>query len=104
MKMKKRGGITMNPYIETAIILPVFVLCYQLYSFSVKSEGLDRQARCQKLGVTFTTIGICALVIKSAPTAFFGLILIMFGIRLMAKGLDRLDKNTFIDCYDESSK
>ena len=94
----------MNTYIETAVILPILVLCYQIYSFSVNSEGVDRQARCQKLGIAFMTIGICALVIKSAPSAFFGLILMMFGFRLMAKGLDRLDKNTFIDRYDEHSK
>jgi hypothetical protein len=50
------------------------------------------------------TTGICAMVFKSAPSAFLGLILMMFGFRLMAKGLDRLDKNTFIDRYDEDSQ
>jgi hypothetical protein len=47
------------------------------------------------------TLGIMALVFKSAPFAFFGLILMMLGFRLIARGLDRLDKNIFIDQYDD---
>jgi hypothetical protein len=91
----------MQSYIEALIILPLLVLCYQLYSFSVNSDGRERQGRCQKLGIMFMTLGITALVFKSAPSAFFGLILMMLGFRLLAKGLDRLDKKVFIDQLDE---
>lgn len=90
----------MHSYVEILIILPLLVLCYQLYSFSVNSEGREKQERCQKLGVAFMTVGILALVHKSAPSAFFGLIMMMFGFRLLAKGLDRLDKKIFIDQHE----
>ncbi|MBL0224662.1 MAG: hypothetical protein IPQ16_03485 [Geobacteraceae bacterium] len=91
----------MRVFIDILIILPLLVLCYQLYSFSAKSEGLVKQERCQKLGIMFMTLGILALVFRSAPWAFFGLVLIMSSFRLLAKGLDRLDKKTFIDQLDE---
>jgi integral membrane sensor domain MASE1 len=91
----------MRSYIEILIILPLLVMCYQLYFFSVHSAGRKQQERCQKLGIVFMTLGIIALVFKSAPFAFFGLILMMFGFRLIAKGLDRLDKNIFIDQYED---
>jgi len=91
----------MRSYVEIMILLPLLVMCFQLYTFSVNSERLKLQDRCQKLGIVYMTSGVMALAIKSAPFAFFGLILMMFGFRLIAKGLDRLDKNTFIDQYME---
>ena len=91
----------MRTYVEILVLLPLLVMCYQLYFFSVHSEGKKQQERCQKLGVVFMTFGIMALVFKSAPLAFFGLILIMFGFRLIARGLDRLDKKVFIDQYED---
>lgn len=93
----------MQSYLEILIILPLLVLCYQLYSYSVSGEGRERQARCQGLGIAFMSCGIVALAFKSAPVAFFGLVLMMFGFRLLAKGLDRLDKKIFIDrCEDDT--
>ena len=91
----------MRTFIELMIILPLLVGCYQLYFFSIHSAGKKQQDRCQKLGIAFMTLGITALAFKSAPFAFFGLILIMFGFRLIAKGLDRLDKKIFIDQYED---
>jgi hypothetical protein len=93
----------MRIYIETLIVMPLLVLCYQLYAFSVGSEKLKLQERCLKLGVAFMTLGVLGLAIKTAPFAFSGLILMMFGFRLIAKGLDRLDKNVFIDRFDEDN-
>jgi hypothetical protein len=90
----------MRSYVEILIILPLLVLCYQLYSFSVNSTEQKRQERCQNLGIILMTFGITALVFRSPPSAFFGLILIMFGFRLIARGLDRFDKSIFIDRYD----
>ena len=46
-------------------------------------------------------IGILALIEREPLFAFFGLILIMFGFRLMARGLDRIDKTVFIESYNE---
>jgi hypothetical protein len=91
----------MNIYLETFILLILLVVCYQLYTFSVTSEGREKQGRCQKMGIAFMTFGITALALKSAPFAFFGLILIMFGFRLLAKGLDRLGKTTYIDQLED---
>ena len=91
----------MHTYVESLIVLPLLVVCYQLYSYSVNGDGREKQERCQQLGISFMTVGITALVLKSAPFAFFGLILIMFAFRLLAKGLDRIDKKIFIDRYEE---
>ncbi|MDO9309469.1 MAG: hypothetical protein Q7V04_10425 [Deltaproteobacteria bacterium] len=93
----------MRVYFEIMIILPLLVMCYQLYCFSVSSVGREKQERCQSLGITFMTFGIVAMALKSAPLAFFGLILMMFGFRLLAKGLDRMDKTTFIDQYQDDN-
>ena len=93
----------MNVYIEIAIVYPVLILSYQMYSFSASGKGIERQDRCLKLGVVYMTVGICSLVPRSVPLAFFGIIMIMFAFRLLAKGLDRLDKKIFIDRYDEDS-
>lgn len=91
----------MRSYIEIMVIIPLLVLCYQFYSFSASSEGQKRQERSRKLGVVLMTLGITALAYRSVPFAFFGIILMMFGFRLIAKGLDRLDKNIFIDRCEE---
>ena len=82
----------MRSYVEILIILPLLVLCYQFYFFSINSMGVEKQVRCQKLGIVFMTFGITALVFKTVPIVFFGLILMMFGFSLISKGLDRLDK------------
>lgn len=91
----------MRSYIEILILLPLLVMCYQFYSFSVTSKGREQQGRCQKLGIVLMALGITALVFKSAPFVFFGFILMMFGFRLLAKGLDRLDKKIYIDRYED---
>ena len=92
----------MHSFIEILIILPLLVLFFQFYFFSVKCEGVLRQERCQKLGIVFMTIGIVALVFKTVPSAFFGLVMMMFGFRLISRGLDRLEKNIVISpCEDD---
>jgi hypothetical protein len=93
----------MRTYIEFLATLPVLIICYQLYSYSAKSRGFDRQRRCQKLGIVFMTLGTTSLIAHRAAFVFAGLILIMMGFRLIAKGLDRLDKKVFIDRYDENN-
>lgn len=91
----------MRNFFEILILLPLLVLCYQFYSFSINSVGRRRQERCLNLGVGFMVLGVVSLVFKSVPVVFCGLILMMFGFRLVAKGLDRLDKSVFIDRFDE---
>ena len=88
-------------YFQLLIFLPLLIVCYQFYAFSSQSKGVDKQNRCQKLGIAYMVIGILTLIKREPLFAFFGLVMIMFGFRLMAKGLDRIDKNVFIDQYDD---
>jgi uncharacterized membrane protein YfcA len=88
-------------FFQLLIIIPLLVICYQIYSFSSSRKGADRQDRCQKLGIGYMSFGILSLIEREPLFAFFGLILIMLGFRLMAKGLDRIDKTVFIESYNE---
>ena len=87
----------MHTFVVFLIIIPLLILCFQLYYFSVNSTGVQRQDRCQKLGIVFMTFGIVALVFKTVPVVSFGFVMMMFGFRLISKGLDRLDKSIYID-------
>lgn len=91
----------MASYIKLLIFLPLLIVCYQLYRFTSSRKGEEKQQRCRKLGIGYMALGILALVAREPLFAFFGLILIMFGFRLMAKSLDRMDKTVFIDHYDD---
>jgi len=93
----------MSSYFQLLILIPLLVICYQIYAFTSSRKGEDRQNRCQKLGVGYMTVGILGLVWREPLFAFFGIILIMFGFRLLANGLDRLNKTVFIDRYDEEA-
>jgi hypothetical protein len=97
-------GVVMHTYIEILATLPGLVICYQLYAFAANSQGMQRQRRFQKLGIAFMAIGITSLVAREPVFVFMGLMLIMAGFRLMAKGLDRLEKNIYIDRYDGDNK
>lgn len=93
--------VKMPSSFQLLILIPLLVICYQIYAFSSTRKGVDRQSRCQKLGIGYITIGILALSWRESLFAFFGLILIMFGLLLVAKGLDRIDKTVFIDRYND---
>jgi hypothetical protein len=88
-------------YAELLGTIPIIMICYQIYAFSVNKKGAEKQKSCQNLGIAYMTFGITALIARQPVFVFMGLILIMFGFRLMATGLDRIDKKVFIDRYDE---
>jgi hypothetical protein len=94
----------MKNLIELVVLIPLFIMCYQFYAFSISSKGVLKQKRCQSLGIAFTTLGICSLVSHTPLAVFGGLILIMLGFRLIASGLDRMDKKIFIDRFNEDDK
>ena len=94
----------MAEFLKYLALLMALVVCYQFYAFSISRVGQEKQARCQRLGIIFTTIGIVSLIFRTGPTVIGGLILIMLGLRLIAQGLDRLDKKTFIDRYEEDQE
>ena len=89
-------------FIKLLIMIPLLVICFQIYEFTSSRKGVEKQNRCQALGIGYMVIGIISLIERDPIFAFFGLVLIMFGFRLMAKGLDRIDKKVFIDKYYES--
>ncbi len=91
----------MTSYFRLLILIPLLIICYQIYRFTSSRAGEEKQSRCRRLGIGYTTIGILALVGREPLFAFFGLILIMSGLRLMAKSLDRIDKTVFIDRYND---
>jgi len=93
----------MSSYFQLLVLFPLLVICYQIYAFTSSRTGVERQNRCQKLGIGYMIAGILALTWREPLFAFFGLILIMFGFRLMAKGLDRIGKTVFIDRYDDEN-
>jgi hypothetical protein len=91
----------MQLYVEFLVSIPVMLICYQMYAFSVNKKGAEKQKSCQALGIVYMTFGITALIAREPAFVFMGLMLMMFGFRLMSTGLDRIDKKIFIDRYDE---
>ncbi len=91
----------MHTFVELIIIVILLIFCVQMYFFSVNSKGTQRQDRCLRLGIAYMTIGIVALVFKTASIVSFGLVMMMFGFSLIAKGLDRLNKSIYIDQLED---
>lgn len=94
----------MLEFLKYLALLMALMVCYQLYAFSVSRIGKVKQEQCQSLGIVFMSIGIVSLMFRTIPTFMGGLVLIMLGFRLIAQGLDRLNKKTFIDRYDEDQE
>ncbi|RII28412.1 MAG: hypothetical protein CXR31_00570 [Geobacter sp.] len=91
----------MAEFLKYLALLMALVVCYQFYAFAVSRIGKEKQEHCQKLGIVFMSIGIVSLIFRTGPAVIGGLVLIMLGFRLIAQGLDRINKKTFIDRYDE---
>ena len=91
-------------YFEFLASIPILLICYQMYAFSVNKKGAEKQSSCQALGIVYMTAGTTALIARQPVFVFMGLMLMMFGFRLMAIGLDRIDKKIFIDRYDGEEK
>jgi len=84
--------------------LTFLILCYQGYRYAVTQTGVDRQNACQHHGLFFTSLGASAFLVPSVPVGFAGLVLIMLGLRLIAQGLDRIDKTIYIDRLVEDKR
>lgn len=91
----------MKNFIEILCFLPIVIICWQFYCFSVSCKREEKQRRCQVLGIVYMVFGVLGLVFHNVIAAFTGIILIMMGLRLIAHGLDRIDKNVFIDFYKD---
>jgi Na+/phosphate symporter len=81
-------------------MIPFVVVMAQFYTWIVSLEGEEKQRHCKVLGVTYTTLGTVCFMLRSVPLAIMGMILFMLGLRLIAHGLDRLNKSIFIDRFD----
>lgn len=90
----------MQQYIEYICMAAVVIVLNQFYAYSISLKGQVKQLSCQKLGIVYVTLGIVCFVFHKPPVVIAGIILIMMGLRLIAHGLDRIDKKTFIDRYD----
>ena len=90
----------MNIYVECFVMIPFVVVMFQFYSWIVSLEGEEKQRHCKALGITYTTLGTVCFMYRSLSLAIVGMILFMLGLRLIAHGLDRINKTIFIDRYD----
>ena len=91
----------MNIYVQCFVTIPFVVVMVQFYLWIVSLKGLEKQKHCRALGVTYTTLGTVCFFFRTLPLALTGLIVFMLGLRLIAHGLDRIDKTVFIDRFDE---
>jgi len=91
------------PYMKLLIILPLFAVIFQIYNYALTRKREEKQAVCRGLGIALLTVGIVSLIFRDFVSVFAGLLLMMVGFRLIAHGLDRLDKKVFIDRYNDSS-
>lgn len=90
-------------YVKLLILVPLITVVFQMYNYAVSRQGEERQRVCRGLGIGLLSIGIVSLVFRGQLYVFAGLIMIMIGFRLVAHGLDRLDKKIYIDRYSDSS-
>jgi hypothetical protein len=85
------------------VTIPFVIVMFQFYSWIVSLQGVDKQRHCKALGIVYTTLGTCCFIFRTLPFAIAGLLIFMLGLRLIANGLDRINKTTFIDRLDEDS-
>jgi uncharacterized membrane protein HdeD (DUF308 family) len=94
----------MTEYLKILMILPVLLFGYQLFRYTVTLKREEKQRACRSLGIIIFPAGVVCLVFHNFYAVIAGLVMIMSGLRLIAYGLERKDKNIFIDRYDEDSK
>ncbi len=91
-------------YLQIFFAIPIVIISTQLYWYATSRTGTSRQSSCRALGIVYTTCGIGSLVFHSIFFAFLGLYLLMLGLLLISRGLDRLDKKIYIDRYAEDAE
>lgn len=91
-------------FLQIFLAIPIVIITTQLYWYSVTRMGTNRQTTCRGLGIAYATAGIVSLVFHSVFFAFLGFYLLMLGLLLISRGLDRLDKKIFIDRFAEDSE
>lgn len=89
----------MKTFVEYLALIMMTVVFYQFYAFSVSRKAKEKQDKCLFLGIFYLSVGTICLAFHDVPSVISGLVLIMLGLRLVAHGLDRVDKKIFIDHY-----
>jgi|ERR1039457_1393919 hypothetical protein len=85
--------------LKLLFLIPLFGFLTQLYNYAISREAVERQKVCRASGIILFSVGTVTLINRSMLSVFTGLIMMMFGFRLIANGLDRLDKKIFLDSY-----
>lgn len=93
----------MLDFIEYLLLFMMLVVFFQMYFFAISCTGVEKQNRCQNFGIVFTSIGIVCLIFHQIQLVTGGLILMMLGFKLIAHGLDRIDKKIFITRYNDDN-
>ncbi len=93
----------MQIFIEYLALFILLTVALQMYFFAVTSIGVEKQRRCQSLGIVFTTVGMVSLIFHQFHLVIGGLILMMLGFKLISHGLDRINKTVFITRYDDDN-
>jgi protein-S-isoprenylcysteine O-methyltransferase Ste14 len=91
------------PVTKLLVLLTILTVIYQMYSYAVTRQREEKQRVCRGLGIVLFSIGAALLATRDTFYVFSGIFLMMLGFRLIAHGLDRIDKKIFIDRYDEES-
>lgn len=94
----------MTEYLKLLILLPVIVFGFQLYRYTITLKREEKQRACRSLGIIIFPAGVICLVFRNFYAVITGLVMIMFGLRLIAYGLERKDKKIFIDRFDEDNR
>lgn len=89
-------------YVKFIFLLPLFAFICQIYYYAITRQREEKQGICRGLGIMLFSLGVASLVSRDYFIVFAGLILMMSGFRLIAHGLDRLDKTIYIDSYNDS--
>lgn len=91
----------MLDYLKILLVIPVLVFVYQLYCYMASLKREEKQHVCSNLGIVVFSAGVICLVFRNFYSVMVGLVMIMFGLRLIAYGLERKNKKIFIDRYEE---
>ncbi len=91
----------MIEYAKLLIILPLIVVCFQLYRYTITLQREEKQRACRSVGIIIFTSGVLCLVFRNFYSVIAGLAMIMAALRLIAYGLERQDKTIFIDSYHD---
>jgi hypothetical protein len=82
-------------------LMPLCIFMLQVYRYAVtRPDPADRQSSCRNAGIVIFSFGSAGLIYREPIFVFAGLIMMMLGFKLIARGLDRQNKSIFIDRYN----